>query len=106
MTVAEEEGRVSAYSVFLLVPPEAQLLMIAVDPARARSGVGCFLLGTAVEELKGRGFETVTLEVGAANRSALSFYKKFGFVEVGRRRNYYPDGTDAILMDLMLRKVK
>ncbi len=102
VTVVEEEGRVTAFSVHLLIPPEAQLLMIAVDPKRVRQGVGKFLLLNEFEKLKGAGFATVTLEVSASNGSALALYKGLGFVEVGRRKKYYGDGTDAILMDLNL----
>ena len=76
--------------------------MIAVDPERARRGVGKFLLEKNFEKLIGLAFETVTLEVSAANKAALALYFSLGFVEVGRRAKYYPDGTDAVLMDLKI----
>lgn len=102
VTVVEDEGRVLAFCVCLLVPPEAQLLMIAVIPERAGAGVGGFLLKAVLEDLRLRFFRTITLEVSGANLPALGLYRSFGFVEVGRRSGYYPDGSEAVLMDLSL----
>ena len=46
------------------------------------------------------------LEVRVSNVSALRLYQRYGFVEIGRRKNYYPvDLTtreDAIVMQLSL----
>lgn len=38
------------------------------------------------------------LEVRADNLAALQCYKLCGFIEQGRRKGYYPDGVDAVLM--------
>jgi hypothetical protein len=40
----------------------------------------------------------VTLEVKAHNSRAIGLYRKHGFVDVGLRRKYYADGSDALLM--------
>lgn len=40
----------------------------------------------------------VLLEVKALNMKAIQLYMKYGFVEVGLRRKYYDDGSDALLM--------
>lgn len=39
-----------------------------------------------------------TLEVRAGNAAAVALYRRLGFEEVGRRRRYYADGSDALLM--------
>jgi ribosomal-protein-alanine N-acetyltransferase len=45
----------------------------------------------------------IELEVRAGNLAALTLYRRFGFVEVGRRKGYYRDpAEDAVLMDLLL----
>ncbi|MCS6997720.1 MAG: GNAT family N-acetyltransferase, partial [Casimicrobiaceae bacterium] len=41
---------------------------------------------------------SATLEVRVNNLAAQSLYRKFGFVEVGRRKRFYRDGEDALLM--------
>lgn len=40
----------------------------------------------------------MTLEVRTGNAAARALYAGAGFAEVGRRRRYYTDGEDAVLM--------
>jgi ribosomal-protein-alanine N-acetyltransferase len=42
------------------------------------------------------------LEVRADNAGALAFYLAEGFAEIDRRRRYYRDGADAIVLELLL----
>jgi ribosomal-protein-alanine N-acetyltransferase len=50
---------------------------------------------------KDEGAVTSFLEVRESNAAAMKMYQKFGYVETGRRENYYADnGEDAILMTL------
>ena len=42
------------------------------------------------------------LEVAAGNAAALAFYGAEGFTEVARRRHYYRDGSDAVVMQRAL----
>jgi ribosomal-protein-alanine N-acetyltransferase len=44
------------------------------------------------------GAESAVLEVRAGNKAAISLYHKLGFAEVGKRKAYYSDGEDALLM--------
>jgi ribosomal-protein-alanine N-acetyltransferase len=37
--------------------------------------------------------------VRLSNKAAIALYRQLGFVETGRRRNYYENGEDAILME-------
>ena len=43
---------------------------------------------------------SVFLEVKRSNLSAINFYKKFNFKEIGFEKKYYSDGEDAIIMRL------
>jgi len=68
-------------------------------PVRAqarRRGLGRALLARALADETG--VEKVFLEVREGSRAARAFYEACGFVAVGRRRRYYADGEDAILM--------
>ena len=38
------------------------------------------------------------LEVATGNAAALALYARAGFVEVGRRRRYYADLADALVL--------
>ncbi|MGL5088365.1 MAG: GNAT family N-acetyltransferase [Cetobacterium sp.] len=40
------------------------------------------------------------LEVRESNEVAKNFYEKIGFINIGKRKNYYPNGETAILMSL------
>ena len=50
-----------------------------------------------------QGVSRLLLEVRAGNAAAIGLYRKYGFIETGRRKNYYPlpEGgyEDAILME-------
>ncbi len=100
--VAEDGGGIAGYGVLWKVPPEAQLLNLAVDRKRARKGVGRELLQALSIMAKGGGCAVMTLEVSARNAPALTLYEKTGFRVVGRRPKFYNDGSDAVLMDLSL----
>lgn len=41
--------------------------------------------------------DNITLEVSVENKIAIELYKKYGFVEVARRHQYY-NGIDGLLM--------
>ena len=95
--MADEIG----YAVTLRVDDVVDLQRIAVDPAHRRGGIARALLETAVRESAGN---RMLLEVSAANSAALAFYAAAGFVEIDRRRRYYKDGSDAIVMRLPLKE--
>ena len=43
---------------------------------------------------------TAMLEVRVSNAAAIALYEQLGFLQVGRRKGYYQDGEDAILMNM------
>ena len=68
---------------------ESDMMNIAIDPNYRRQGVAAALVETLVDELKAKGNHCLTLEVRASNAPAIALYEKLGFVQVGRRPNYY-----------------
>lgn len=100
--VLERGGLILGYAVFWEVPPEAQLLTIAVSPESAGRGLGKLLLGRLIETARSGGLRKVTLEVSERNEKAVRLYARAGFSVVGRRPKFYNDGADAVLMDLAL----
>jgi ribosomal-protein-alanine N-acetyltransferase len=77
---------------------EAEVLTLAVAPAIRRRGIGTALLHAARAEIVARGGKTVFLEVSVGNQAAQALYRRFGFVEVGRRQRYYADSSDALVL--------
>jgi len=93
------ERQLAGYIFCWLAPPEASIMSIAVKPEQRRRGLGSYILGKALEDLKKQGFREAFLEVRPSNHSARSLYQRFGFREVGVRPRYYQDsGEDAIVM--------
>ncbi len=77
---------------------EAEILTLAVHPAARRRGRGAALLAGAMMGAAARGAEAMFLEVAESNAAGRALYAAAGFSEVGRRRRYYPDGGDALVL--------
>lgn len=100
--VDEADGQLRGYVVLLPGVDEAELLTIGIAAAHQRRGLGEALLRVALRLADERGLPRVFLEVSPSNLAALALYRKAGFLEVGRRRGYYPaphGREDAILME-------
>ncbi len=102
--VAAAEGEVVGYAVTRAAGDVVDLQRIAVAEAWQRHGVARDLLRGLVATARGSDVraDRMLLEVSAANTAALAFYAAEGFTEVDRRRRYYRDGTDAVVMRLAL----
>jgi len=77
---------------------EAEILTIAVQPAVQRKGLGRLLLRAVMEEATTRGAKKMFLEVAPENTAARALYAGFGFIQVGYRPRYYPEGGDALVL--------
>ncbi|HTW27089.1 MAG TPA: GNAT family N-acetyltransferase [Acetobacteraceae bacterium] len=77
---------------------EAEILALAVIPAMRRHGIGRRLVLAAGAAAAARGAGTMFLEVHVTNEAARALYGGAGFVAVGRRRTYYADGGDALVL--------
>lgn len=87
--VAEQDGVVAGYVGSQSVLGEADMMNLAVAPGFRRQGIGRELIQTLVERLKEKGTHILVLEVRASNEAAIALYDTLGFVQVGRRPNYY-----------------
>lgn len=93
--VADEDGPVG-YVVLRVGTDLVDLQRIGVRPERRREGIAAALLADPGSSA-GRA-DPMLLEVSVANTGAIAFYAREGFVEIDRRRRYYRDGTDAVVM--------
>jgi len=91
------------YAVVRVVAEVADLDRIAVHPERRGEGLGRELLAAVMEHAESEGAVRIMLEVAASNTTAIALYGRAGFAEIHRRRRYYPDGVDAVVMELSLR---
>ncbi|MDR7335570.1 ribosomal protein S18-alanine N-acetyltransferase [Roseateles asaccharophilus] len=83
---------------------ELHLLNITVASAWQGRGLAVVMLDRLVNACRQRGLTQLWLEVRVSNERARDVYLRYGFVEVGRRRAYYPvvqgPREDALLMSL------
>jgi [ribosomal protein S18]-alanine N-acetyltransferase len=82
---------------------EAEVLTLAVVPTARRAGVGHRLLMTATDTATTMGARTMFLEVSVMNNAARALYTKAGFIQAGRRAQYYSDRSDALVLRLDLK---
>jgi [ribosomal protein S18]-alanine N-acetyltransferase len=81
---------------------EAEILTLAVVPGAREAGRGGALLRAAEERAAAAGARRMFLEVAPGNVAARALYAAAGYAEIGRRRRYYPDGSDALVLARVL----
>lgn len=100
--LAGDEAGEAGFILARAMAGEAEILTLAVRPERRREGVGAALLGAAAVAAAARGAEALFLEVSEWNAAARALYAAAGCIEVGRRKRYYTDGSDALVLRLGL----
>jgi len=90
LTLRDPSNTLVGYAMLMPVVDEMHLLNITVDPARQRQGLGRLLLAIALATTHDSNLHTMLLEVRPSNLGALALYVEAGFVEIGRRKGYYP----------------
>ncbi len=89
------------HGVLTAAAGESHVLNITVKPENQGNGLGGILLAHLVERARQREAEVTFLEVRESNHAANHLYERFGFNEIGRRKNYYPavgGREDALVM--------
>jgi len=100
--VAESDGAAVGFALALRAADQAELVTVAVEPARQGQGIGRRLVEVLLAELRAGGVERVHLEVRASNAAARALYASLGFTESRRRVGYYRDGEDALELGVAL----
>ena len=97
------DARVHGFIVGRVVSEDWEIENIAVAGAARRRGLGTRLLEEFIGLARGRGAQSVFLEVRESNVAARQLYEKHAFVETGRRKRYYRQPEeDAIVYRLGL----
>jgi ribosomal-protein-alanine N-acetyltransferase len=97
--VAENSNEIIGFAVISCVGNLAELESIAVSIPARRQGIGRELCRQGMDWSRDQGARTIELEVRASSRGALALYQSLGFIEQGRRRNYYRKPIEeAVLM--------
>jgi ribosomal-protein-alanine N-acetyltransferase len=100
--VAADGEQVVGYVVADAIPnhgtPLGHIKDIAVTERRRNEGVGSALLARGLDFLADAGAATAKLEVREGNADARRLYRRFGFEQRRRIREYYGNGEDALVM--------
>ncbi len=97
--VALDGDAVAGYAGVMVMADEGYITNVAVYPEYRGQGVAGQLLQVFCNFAEGNKLAFLTLEVRPSNEAALALYKKFGFEEVGRRKNYYDlPKEDALIL--------
>ena len=86
------------FAMIRSIADQAELLTIATLPSHRRKNVAMTLLKNSFTKAQNLGATRLFLEVAQSNSSAHKLYIKLGFSETGRRKAYYANGDDAIIM--------
>ncbi len=96
--VALDGEQVVGYVGSQTVLDESDIMNVAVSPARRRQGIAAGLLLELERRLKEKAVHSLTLEVRASNQPAQTLYETLGYVQVGRRPNYYAKPKEDALI--------
>ncbi|WP_439580298.1 GNAT family N-acetyltransferase [Elioraea sp.] len=96
--VALHDGEPAGLVLARVADDEAEIITLGVAPRHARCGIGRSLVAAAAAQAEARGATRLFLEVADTNHAGRRLYVGSGFHEVGRRRRYYADGTDAVVL--------
>jgi ribosomal protein S18 acetylase RimI-like enzyme len=87
--IAWEDSEPVGFALALDLGGECEILALGVVPGRRRVGTGSALLTSICDEVFRRGGHSVFLEVAADNIAGRTLYADNGFLQIGRRPNYY-----------------
>ena len=93
------ENLVIGICVFQVVIDEVQINYFEVNQNFRERGFGSYLMSFLIKRCKKLNINKLLLEVSQSNITAENFYNRFDFSTVGIRKNYYKDGSDALLKE-------
>ena len=88
--------------VFQVVLDEAQINYFVINQKFRKKGFGSYLMNYLIKKCESLNLKKLLLEVSQSNVTAERFYNRFDFSTVGIRKNYYKDGSNALLKEKKL----
>lgn len=87
------------YIIIQVLENEGDIERIGIVKKYRQRGLGEYLLKKTLDKYH---LVKCFLDVNANNIAAVSLYKKCGFSLIQRRKQYYSDGSDALIMEWMM----
>lgn len=99
LVAEDEKGTVLGYAGLQVVLDEGYIANVVVRSGYRRRHIAQQLLDVYLRFAQAHSLAFLTLEVRPSNTAAVALYRKYGFIEEGRRRNYYQrPREDALIM--------
>ena len=96
------ENLVIGVCVVQVVLDEAQINYFVINQKFRKKGFGSYLMNNLIKKSEELNLKKLLLEVSQSNLNAERFYERFDFSTVGIRKNYYKDGSHALLKEKKL----
>ena len=93
---AKESKKVLGYIGAYVLNGELEILNFVVDENFQRTGIGTLLFNELLNRYPNT--KSVVLEVREQNEKGINFYKKNNFNVISKRKHYYKNGDDALVM--------
>ena len=88
--------------VFQVILDEVQINYFVINQKFRKKGFGSYLMSYLIKHCEKLNVNKLFLEVSQSNVKAEKFYASFDFFTIGTRRNYYRDGSNALLKEKTL----
>lgn len=102
LVASDPNGGIRGYILAVIQEDFVHIISVAVKPTYQGQGVGKKLLSSLIDVMKKDGYNRFRLELRQNNEQAQHLYEQFNFRSIGIRKNYYFDGEDAIIMEMVL----
>jgi ribosomal-protein-alanine N-acetyltransferase len=103
LALVDEKKEIMGFGGIAFNGADADIQTMVIKPEFQKKGYGKQLLDALLEKVRENNSKRVFLEVVAENKPAISLYLSRKFEQIAKRSNYYPDGSDAVIMQLDLR---
>ncbi|MFY8204483.1 MAG: ribosomal protein S18-alanine N-acetyltransferase [Actinomycetes bacterium] len=103
LALVDEKKEIVGFGGVAFNGVDADIQTMVIKPEYQKKGYGKQLLDALLEKVKEHKSNRAFLEVVADNKPAISLYLSRKFEQIAKRSNYYPNGTDAVIMQLDLR---
>ncbi|MBL4617724.1 MAG: GNAT family N-acetyltransferase [Robiginitomaculum sp.] len=101
-----EDDRDIGLALLQSIAFETEILTFGIIPSRRGRGFGYGLLGGICDYARTIDSKAIFLEVSNSNPAGINLYTGYGFEQVGLRKKYYADRSDALIYRLPLTSAK
>jgi [ribosomal protein S18]-alanine N-acetyltransferase len=96
LVALDAAGGLQGFGIMKYGDDDAHLLLLAVQQAQGRRGIGSALMAWLEAAALAAGVRRIFLEAREANAPARAFYRRLGYAEIGLLPGYYQGREDSV----------